>query len=170
MRCLTHRVAALVAFTVLTLPATAAAQGVAGVASPLSARPVTNLPAAPVAVVPGEPTSAGEATEWVLGGRAVWEVTIARSGTGTVTSTTPLPPGADAVALVCGSLRPDLAYDDFSEGFLPLRRPRADVRARSRLGGGARVRAHARRQFGPDGVAGRGFASERVGARELQRG
>ena len=31
MRCLTHRVAALVAFAVLTLPATAAAQGVAGV-------------------------------------------------------------------------------------------------------------------------------------------
>ena len=41
------------------------------------------------------------------------------SGTGTVTSTTPLPPGADAVALACGSLRPDLAYEDFSEGFLP---------------------------------------------------
>ena len=30
-----------------------------------------------------------------------------------------MPPGADAVALACGSLRPDLAYDDFSEGFLP---------------------------------------------------
>ena len=41
------------------------------------------LPAAPVAVAPGEPTSAGEATVWVLGGDAVWEVTIARSGTGT---------------------------------------------------------------------------------------
>ena len=116
MRCSTPRVAALVASSVLALPATAAAQGAA---SPLSPGPVTGLPAAPVAVVPGEPTSAGEATEWVLGGHAVWKVTIARSGTGTVTGTTPLPPGADAVALTCGSLRPDLAYEDFGDGFVP---------------------------------------------------
>jgi hypothetical protein len=120
----THRVVALVAVTVLT---PAAAQGVAGAsmpgagfaATPLSAGPVTSLPAAPVAVVPGEPTSAGEATAWVLGGHAVWKVTIARNGTGTVSSTTTLPPGADAVALTCGSLRPELAYEDFSDGFVP---------------------------------------------------
>jgi len=116
MRRLTHRVAALLALSVLALPATAAAQGAA---SPLSPGPVTGHPGAPVAVAQGQPTSAGEATEWVLGGHAVWEVTIARSGTGTVTGTTPLPPGADAVALACRSLRSDLAYDDFSEVFLP---------------------------------------------------
>ena len=37
-------------------------------ASPLSAGPVTGLPGAAVAVAQGEPTSAGEATAWVLGG------------------------------------------------------------------------------------------------------
>jgi hypothetical protein len=73
----------------------------AGLASPFSVGPVTGLPAPPVAVAQGESTDAGEATLWVLGGHAVWEVTIAASGTGTVTSTTPLAPGADPVAIAC---------------------------------------------------------------------
>jgi hypothetical protein len=101
-----------------TLCSLIVARAAAG-ATPLSTGPVTSLPAAPVAVAQGQPTSTGEATVWVLGGHAVWEVTIARGGTGTVTRTMPLPPGTDAVAFGCGSLRTDLAYDAFSDGFLP---------------------------------------------------
>src|SRR4051794_13597368 len=88
-----------------------AAPAAATLASPLSVGPGTSLPGPPVAVAQGEPTSSGEATLWVLGDHAVWEVTIARSGTGTVTNTTPLPPGADPVAIACRAPSPGLQGD-----------------------------------------------------------
>src|SRR4051812_15430517 len=75
--------------------------GMGSVASPLSVGPVTGLPGVAVALAQGQWTNAGEATLSVLGRQAVWEVTLGRSGRGRVTSTTPLPAGADPVVIAC---------------------------------------------------------------------
>lgn len=70
--------------------------------------PVTKLPGRPVGIARGQWTSTGAATLSVLGGDAIWEVRIAMSGVGEVTHTTPLPSGADAVAIACRSVHPGL--------------------------------------------------------------
>jgi hypothetical protein len=60
-------------------------------------------------MTPGEVTNGGEATLLALGARAIWEVTIGANGMGAVTGTTPLAPGADAVAIECGRRPLDLS-------------------------------------------------------------
>jgi hypothetical protein len=85
------------------------ASGAVTSAWPLSAGPVTSLPGPLVAMTPGDVTNGGEATLLALGTRAIWEVAIGASGMGAVTGTTPLAPGADPVAIACGSRPLDLS-------------------------------------------------------------
>ncbi len=87
----------------------AGASGAMTSAWPLSAGPVTSLPGPLVGMTPGEVTNGGESTLLALGARAIWQVTIGASGMGAVTGTTPLAPGADAVAIACGRRPLDLS-------------------------------------------------------------